>query len=86
MKYERRADYHRGTWLGWRNFIARGSRWPVPKPGKKVNPKTVESLGIVVLSNSRFGHEQFTTCRIAQEISKLYWKRNNIMRQLNCGV
>ena len=86
MKYERRADYHRGTWLGWRNFIARGSRWPVPKPGKKVNPKTVESLGIVVLSNSRFGHEQFTTCRIAQEISKLYWKRNNIMRQLNCGI
>lgn len=89
-KYERRAEYHRGTWLGWRSFIARASRWPIPEAGararKNIDPKTVESLGIVVLSNAIFSHEQFTTCRIAQEISKVYWKKNNIMKQLNCGI
>ena len=89
-KYERRAEYHRGTWLGWRSFIARASRWPIPEAGararKKIDPKTVESLGIVVLSNAIFSHEQFTTCRIAQEISRVYWKKNNIMKQLNCGI
>jgi len=89
-KYERRAEYHRGTWLGWRSFIARASRWPIPEAGararKKIDQKTVESLGIVVLSNAIFSHTQFTTCRIAQEISKVYWKRNNIMTQLNCGI
>ncbi len=85
-KYERRAEYHRGTWLGWRSFIARASRWIIPEAGKSVDPKRVESLGIVVLSNAVFGHERFTTCRIAQEISKVYWKKNNIMNQLNCEV
>ncbi len=85
-KYERRAEYHRGIWLGWRSFFARGSRWPVPKAGKSVDPKTVESLGIVVLSNAIFDHKQFTTCRIAQEISKVYWTKDNIMNQFNCAV
>jgi len=89
-KYERRAEYHRGTWLGWRSFIARASRWPIPEAGararKRIDPKTVESLGIVVLSNARFGNPQFTTCRIAQEISRVYWKRNNIMTKLNCEL
>ena len=89
-EYERRAEYHRGTWLGWRSYIARASRWPVPESGararKSIDPKTVESLGIVVLGNAILGHKQFTTCRIAQEISKVYWKRNNIMTQLNCEV
>jgi len=85
-KYERRAEYHRGTWLGWRSFFARGSRWPVPEAGKSIDPKTVESLGIIVLSNAVFGHRQFTTCRIAQEISRLYWKKDNIMNRFNCGV
>src|SRR5258706_351883 len=87
---KRLAEYHRGTWLGWRSFIARTSRWPIPEAGarapKRIDPKTVESLGIVVLSNAIFSHEKFTTCRIAQEISKVYWKRNNIMTQLNCGI
>ena len=86
--YETRAEYHRGEWLGWRNYFARGSRWPVPKPGKSVDPKKLESLGIVVLSNADFGDKQFTTCRIAQAISRLYWgrfKKDNIMNNLNCG-
>jgi len=44
----------------------------------------VESLGIIVLSNAVFNHEEFTTCRIAQEISRLYWEKNNIMNKFNC--
>jgi CubicO group peptidase (beta-lactamase class C family) len=87
-KYEARAEYHRGEWLGWRSYFARGSRWPVPNTGKSVDPNTVESLGIVVLSNADFGDKQFTTCRIAQEISRFYWgslKKDNIMNNFNCG-
>jgi CubicO group peptidase (beta-lactamase class C family) len=87
-RYESRAVYHRGEWLGWRSYFARGSRWPVPKGGKGVDPEKVESLGIVVLSNADFGDKQFTTCRIAQDISRLYWgplKKDNIMNNFNCG-
>lgn len=87
-KYESRAEYHRGEWLGWRSYFARASRWPVPKAGKSVHPEAMESLGIIVLSNANFGDKQFTTCRIAQDISKLYWgkrKKDNIINQFNCG-
>jgi len=87
-KYESRAEYHRGEWLGWRSYFARGSRWPVPDAGKRVDPETMESLGIVVLSNADFGDKQFTTCRIAQDISRFYWgkwKKDNIMNNFNCG-
>src|SRR6267142_5808636 len=61
-KHEYRAEYHRGEWLGWRSFIARGSRWVVPEAGKSIDAKRAESLGIIVLSNADFGDEQFTTC------------------------
>lgn len=87
-KHEYRAEYHRGEWLGWRSFIARGSRWVIPKAGKSIDLKSAESLGIIVLSNADFGDEQFTPCRIAQEISKLYlgkWKKDNLMTKFNCG-
>jgi len=87
-KYESRAEFHRGVWLGWRSYFARGSRWPVPEPGKNVKPNSVESLGIVVLSNAVFGDKQSTTCRIAQDISRFYWgkwKKDNIMNNFNCG-
>jgi len=83
-KYESRAEYHRGIWLAWRSYIARGSRWVVPRPGKSIDPKTFESLGIVVLSNNHL----LNTCRVAQEISRLYWgplKKDNIMNNFNCG-
>ena len=83
-KYESRAEYHRGIWLAWRSYIARGSRWVVPRPGKSIDPKTFESLGIVVLSNNNL----FNTCRIAQDISRVYWgplKKDNIMNHFNCG-
>ena len=87
-KHEYRAEYHRGEWLGWRSFIARASKWVVPETGKSIDAKRAESLGIIVLSNADFGDKQFTTCRIAQEISKLYlgkWKKGNIMERFNCG-
>lgn len=86
--HEYRAEYHRGIWLGWRSFIARCSKWVVPSKGRSIDAKRAESLGIIVLSNADFGDEQFTTCRIAQEISKLYlgkWKKYNIMNKFNCG-
>ena len=82
-KYESRAEYHRGEWLAWRSYIARGSRWVVPEPGKSIDPKTFESLGIIVLSNNNL----FNTCRIAQDISRVYWgplKKDNIMNNFNC--
>lgn len=87
-RHEYRAEYHRGEWLGWRSFIARGSRWVVPKGGTSIDAKRAESLGIIVLSNADFGDKQFTPCRIAQEISKLYlgkWKKDNIMNKFNCN-
>jgi len=83
-KYESRAEYHRGIWLAWRSYIARGARWVIPRAGKQIDPKTFESLGIIVLSNTN----QFGTCRIAQEISRVYWgplKKDNIMNNFNCG-
>lgn len=83
-KYESRAEYHRGEWLAWRSYIARGSRWVVPEAGKSIDPKTNECLGIIVLSNN----SQLNTCRIAQDISRVYWgplKKDNIMNNFNCG-
>jgi CubicO group peptidase (beta-lactamase class C family) len=83
-RYESRAEYHRGEWLAWRGYIARGSRWVVPKAGKRIDPNTFESLGIIVLSNNNL----FNTCRVAQDISRVYWgplKKDNIMNNFNCG-
>ena len=44
-KHEYRAEYHRGEWLGWRSFIARGSRWVVPANGKSIDAKRAEKSG-----------------------------------------
>ncbi len=81
--YESRAEYHRGVWLGWRSYIARGTRWVVPTAGHDIDSKTWESLGIVVLTNT----SKFNTCKIAQHISQIYWgtlKKDNIMNRFNC--
>lgn len=79
-KYESHGEYHRGEWLGWRSYIARGARWVAPKRGKEVDPNTWESLGIVMLSNSN----QFNIDLKVQQISEIYWgtvKKNNIMER-----
>lgn len=88
-KYEYRAEYHRGEWLGWRSFIGRASKWVVPEGGRRIDAKRAESLGIIVLSNADFGDKQFTTCGIAKEISKLFWgkwKKDNIMNRFDCDL
>jgi CubicO group peptidase (beta-lactamase class C family) len=81
--FDSRAEYHRGVWLGWRCFISRGTRWIIPEAGEDVDPKTWESLGIIVLSNN----SQFNVCRIAQHMSHIYWgklKKDNIMNRFDC--
>ena len=81
--YDSRAEYHRGVWLEWRSYIARGTRWLIPEEGGDVDPNTWESLGIIVLSNTA----RFNTCKIAQHISQIYWgglKKDNIMNRFNC--
>jgi CubicO group peptidase (beta-lactamase class C family) len=84
-KYEMRAEYHRGVLLGWRSYIARASRWVVPEPDKNIDPKTAESLGVIVLSNGVFADETFTTCRIAHKISEVYWgKKHNAIEHFSC--
>jgi CubicO group peptidase (beta-lactamase class C family) len=81
VKYESRAEFHHGVWLAWRSNMARGSRWPVPKPGKPVDPKTRESLDIIVLSNTNLFKSGIMT-QMTQSISRVYWgplKKDNIM-------
>lgn len=82
--FEMIAEYHRGEWLGWRSYIARASRWIIPKKGKSIDPESWDSLGIVVLANSG----QFNACAAVQKISQNYWgdlKKVNIMNRFNCG-
>lgn len=85
-RYESRAEHHRGEWLGWRHYWARAATWAVPKAGQDVDPNTFKSLSIIVLSNADFGDKQFTTCRIAHDISKVIWKGNNIMNYPSCEL
>ena len=60
QKHESRAEYHRGEWLGWRNFIARCSGWVVPEGKKRIDARRAESLGIIVLCNADFGGKRFS--------------------------
>ena len=85
-RYESRAEHHRGEWLGWRHYWARAASWAVPKAGKDVDPETFKSLSIIVLSNADFGDKEFTTCRIAHDISRVIWKGHNIMNYDSCGL
>jgi hypothetical protein len=78
--------HHRGEWLGWRHYWARAATWAVPKAGKDVDPETFKSLTIIVLSNADFGDKEFTTCRIAHDISRVIWKGHNIMNYDSCGL
>ena len=82
-KHESSAEFHRGEWLGWRSYIARATRGVVRKD-ENIDPKTWQSLGVVVLTNN----EQFNACKVAQDISQVYWgplKKDNIMNRFNCS-
>lgn len=86
-----RAEYHRGLWLGWQNYIGRAQKWMLPANGERVDPKTWESMGIVVLTNNTApaAHKEFYPCVLARQIAQLYWghfKEDNIMNFVWCGL
>ena len=84
-----RAEYHRGIWLAWQNYIARAQKWEVPADGKPVNPETWASMGIVVLTNNtvRATGKEFYPCTLAKEAARLCWgnfKEDNIINCVTC--
>jgi CubicO group peptidase (beta-lactamase class C family) len=86
-----RAEYHRGVWLGWQNYIARAQKWILPAEGERVDPETWESMGIIVLTNNTVpaAHDEFYPCALAQQIAQLYWghfKEDNIINCVNCEL
>jgi hypothetical protein len=88
--FESRAEYHRGEWLAWENYIARAQKWMLPAKGQQVNPETWESMGIVVLTNNTAPavHQEFYPCALAKQISQLYWgdfMEDNIINGVNCA-
>ena len=89
--FESRAEYHRGEWLGWQNYIARAQKWMLPAEGKQVDPETWESMGIVVLTNNTAPavHQEFYPCALAKQIAQLYWghfTEDNIINGVNCAL
>lgn len=86
-----RAEYHRGVWLGWQNYIARAQKWMLPTEGKDVNPETWQSMGVVVLTNNTApaAHQEFYPCALAKQIAQLYWghfTEDNIINGVNCAL
>jgi len=86
-----RAEYHRGEWLGWRNYIARAQKWMLPTEGEPVDPKTWESMGIVVLTNNTVlaTHKEFYACALAKQIARFCWgnfKEDNIINCVDCAL
>jgi CubicO group peptidase (beta-lactamase class C family) len=89
--FKSRAEYHRGEWLGWQNYIARAQKWELPARGEHVDPETWESMGIVVLTNNTVpaAHKEFYACALAKQIAQLYWghfKEDNIINCVNCAA
>jgi CubicO group peptidase (beta-lactamase class C family) len=85
-----RAEYHRGEWLAWQNYIARAQKWMLPPDGEPVDSETWESMGIVVLTNNTAPAEQneFYPCALAKEVARLCWgnfKEDNIINCVNCA-
>lgn len=81
--HESTAEFHRGEWLAWRSYLARATRGIVRKD-ESIDPKTWETLGIVVLTNNK----QFNACAVLQKISQIYWGnliKDNIMNRFNCS-
>jgi CubicO group peptidase (beta-lactamase class C family) len=88
--FSSRAEYHRGEWLAWQNYIARAQKWMLPPEGEPVDAETWESMGIVVLTNNTAPAEEneFYPCTLAKEIARLCWgnfKEDNIINCVNCA-
>ena len=86
-----RAEYHRGEWLAWENYVARAQKWELPAEGKQVDPETWESMGIVVLTNNNVpaAGKEFYACALAKQISQVCWgnfKEDNIINCVNCAL
>jgi CubicO group peptidase (beta-lactamase class C family) len=89
-RFASRAEYHRGVWLAWQNYIGRAQKWMLPAEGQPVDPKTWESMGIVVLTNNttRAMADEFYPCALAKQIAQIYWghfKEDNIINCVDCG-
>jgi CubicO group peptidase (beta-lactamase class C family) len=89
--FKSRAEYHRGEWLAWENYIARAQKWMLPAKGKPVDPETWESMGIVVLTNNTANapNQEFYPCALGTQIAKLYWgnfTEDNIINGVNCAL
>jgi len=91
--FRSRAEYHRGEWLAWENYIARAQKWMLPAKGQPVDPETWESMGIVVLSNNTANapNKEFYPCALGTQIAKLYWgnflrRQHHQWSQLRAGV
>jgi CubicO group peptidase (beta-lactamase class C family) len=89
--FKSRAEYHRGEWLAWENYIARAQKWMLPAKGKPVDPETWESMGIVVLTNNTAPapHREFYPCALGTQIAQLYWghfTEDNIINGVNCAL
>ncbi|MGH9930110.1 MAG: serine hydrolase domain-containing protein [Pyrinomonadaceae bacterium] len=83
-RYESSAEFHRGEWLAWRSYIARATKGALSEDGKTIDPKTWQTLGIVVLTNDK----QLNACKVLQDISQIFWgklKKDNIMNRFNCA-
>lgn len=86
-----RAEYHRGIWLGWQNYIARAQKWMLPHEGEPVDPETWESMGIIILTNNTVpaAYKEFYPCALAKQIAQLYWghfREDNIINCVNCAL
>ena len=89
--FKSRAEYHRGEWLAWENYIARAQKWMLPAKGKRVDPETWQSMGIVILTNNTApaAHREFYPCALATQIAQLYWghfTEDNIINGVNCAL
>ena len=89
--FKSRAEYHRGEWLAWENYIARAQKWMLPAKGKPVDPETWESMGIVVLTNNTANapNKEFYPCALGTQIAQLYWGNffeDNIINGVNCAL
>lgn len=90
-RFSSRAEYHRGVWLAWQNYIGRAQKWMLPEDDRRVDLKTWESMGIVILTNNAVpaAHKEFYPCVLGTQIAQLSWgnfKEDNIIKRVDCAL